>query len=357
MTALPWIDWDDAERVGVELVAAGLPVSRAERDQIVAQLRQQAPRASEIVIEATGLPEVGEARELVVDRRTMVRANVATARQLMTELGAEPEGPLSTTAGHLRGAAIGTVLGLVASRILGQYDPFGAQPTLYLVAPTILAVERQLKVDPTDFRMWVTLHEQTHRVQFANAPWLRPHLLGQVAAIVDAADESIWRDLGRRVEQLRRDREDGRPASLRLVNAISSPATVAAMDQISAVMSLLEGHADVMMDRAGSKVIPSVATIRGRFDARRARGGVVALVNRLIGMDAKLAQYADGAQFCRHVVRVGGLDLLNQAFRGPAAMPSLAELLHPEQWCERLTSDSSAGAGDAGRTKADDGQA
>lgn len=342
MSELPWIDWDDAEKVGLELVTAGPSVTKDEREAIVHELRADARRARGIIVEASGLTEIGQARELVVDRRSIVRANVATARTLMSELGAQPEGALSAAAGHLRGASIGSVLALVGSRILGQYDPFGAEPTLYLVAPTIMAVERQLGVDPSDFRMWVVLHEQTHRIQFANAPWLRDHLLEQLRAVITAADEPLWRDLGQRLTQIRQDRQDGRPASLRLANAISSPATVAALDEVSAVMSLLEGHADVMMDRAGRQVIPSVGQIRAKFDARRAKGGIFGLLNKLIGMDAKLAQYADGAKFCRHVVRLGGVELLNRTFTSPAALPSLDELLHPEQWCDRIGRDGQA---------------
>lgn len=342
MSALPWIDWDDAERVGLELVTAGPKVRRAEREQIVTELRGAAGRAAELITTASGLPEVGTSRELVVDRATILRANVATARQLMSELGAAPAGPLSRAAGHVRGGTVGGVLAMVASRILGQYDPFGPDPALYLVAPTIMGVERQLKANPSDFRMWVVLHEQTHRVQFANAPWLRSHLVGQISGLLDASDEPAWRDLGARLEQLRRDKADGRPTSLRVMNAVSSPGTIAAMDRISATMSLLEGHADVMMDRAGRKVINSLPSIRAKFDARRARGGIFSLVNKLLGMDAKLAQYADGAKFCRHVVRAGGVSLLNRAFVGPEQLPTMAEILAPAQWCERVGRDGQA---------------
>lgn len=342
MSALPWIDWDEAERVATGLVASGPKVNRSERDQIVRQLRGQAIRASGLITQASGLPFVGQAGEWVVDRRTLVRANISTAQHIFNQLGAVPEGPLSAAAGYLRGAAIGGALATIGARILGQYDAFGPSPALYLVAPTIMAVERKLKVNPTDFRMWVVLHEQTHRVQFANAPWLRDHLIEQMHVIVSAVDEPFWADLGRRLEQLRRDKADDRPASLRLVNALSSPETVAAMDEVTAVMSLLEGHADVMMDRAGKGEIRSVASIRARFDARRARGGIFALVNRLLGMDAKLAQYADGAKFCRHAIKVGGTPLLNLAFESPQQLPSLTELLNPDQWCERMTGHGAA---------------
>lgn len=347
MTALPWIDWDAAEQVGLELVDPGPRVGRPERAQIVTQLREQARRAADLLVEASGLPEVGDARELVVNRRNIIRANVATARRLTSESIGVADSPLEAAAGRARGATIGGALAVVGTRILGQFDPFAETPTLYLVAPTILAVERGLKVNPTDFRMWVTLHEQTHRVQFANAPWLRNHLIGQLRAIVEADDEPLWSDLGRRLEQIRRDKTAGRPVSLRLINAFSSPDVAAAMDEVTAVMSLLEGHADLMMDRAGRSVIPSVATIRARFDARRTKGGVHGLINRLLGMDAKLAQYADGASFCRHVMRRGGTGLLNRAFEGPQWLPTLTELLDPEQWCRRLTSPAEDADGQA----------
>ncbi|MGI5952435.1 MAG: zinc-dependent metalloprotease [Brooklawnia sp.] len=342
MSVLPWIDWDEAERVAIRMLSPGPKASRQQRDQLVRQLRSQTIRATGIITRASGLPVAGDVGELVVDRRNIVRANVNAFRHIFNQLGAEPDGPLSAAGGYLRGSAIGPALALIGSRVLGQYDAFGPSPALYLVAPSIMAVERQLKVNPTDFRMWVVLHEQTHRVQFANAPWLRDHLIGQMHELVADTDEPFWRDIGERLEQIRRDRADGRPTSLRVVNALSSPTTVAAMDQVSAAMSLLEGHADVMMDRAGREVIPTVTTIRARFEARRARRGIFALINKLLGMDAKLAQYADGARFCRHVIGVGGTELLNRAFEGPQNLPNLAELLHPQQWCDRMLADGQA---------------
>ena len=94
MTALPWIDWDAAEQVGLELVDPGPRVGRPERAQIVTQLREQARRAADLLVEASGLPEVGEARELVVDRRNIIRANVATARRLTSESIGVADSPL-----------------------------------------------------------------------------------------------------------------------------------------------------------------------------------------------------------------------------------------------------------------------
>ena len=337
MTSLPWIDWDVAAQTGRRLVAPGARGSRTEREQLVAELRADARRTAEAIVETTRLPHAGEARELIVDRATIVRANALTAQQMLAPLtGARPANPVAAAAGLTRGASIGVVLGMLGGRILGQYDPFGAQPTLYLVAPTIMAVEQQLKVPPADFRMWVVLHEQTHRVQFANASWLPGYIAERTRAIADAEDEAIWDDLPARLHQIRADRREKRPASMRVLNAFSSQATVTALAQVNAAMSLLEGHADVMMDRSGRRLMSSVATIRARFQNRRSPSGIPALLNKLMGMDAKLAQYAEGAAFCRRVIRIGGVELLNEAFSGPDALPSMDELLHPDRWCERM---------------------
>jgi len=349
MGALPWIDWDAAERVGAALVPPGPKAERGEMDAVVAELRRDASRATRVIARVSGLPETSDASELVVDRRTLVRANVRTGRAMLAELdpGDRP-GTLERIAGRGRGATVGAALAVLGSRVLGQYDPFAPRPVLMLSAPTILAVERHLGVVPRDFRMWVVLHEQTHRVQFANAPWLRDHVVGLVRRVVlaEAESEPFWNELASRLAGIRRDREEGRPFSLRVMDAVSSSQTVAAMDDMTAVMSLVEGHADVMMDRAGPSVIPTVRTIRARFDQRRSQGGITGLINRLLGLDAKLAQYSDGAEFCRRVIDAVGVEGLNSAFSSASRLPSLPELLHPEQWLARVHPRASTAAGD-----------
>lgn len=339
MGALPWIDWDQAERVGTGLVPAGPAVGRGELDRLVAELRADAALATGIITQVSGLPQAGQASELVVDRRTLVRANARTGRAMLAELDPVTEiGPAERIAGGVRGGAVGAALALLGSRVLGQFDPFAPSPVLLLSAPTILAVERRLDVVPQDFRMWVVLHEQTHRVQFANAAWLRGHILACFRRVFTAEADSqpFWDGLAERLANIRRDRQEGRPLSLRVADAVSSPGAVAAMDDVTAVMSLVEGHADVMMDRAGTSVIGTVHTIRARFDQRRSAGGIMGLLNRLLGLDAKLAQYSDGAAFCRQVIDAAGLDGLNRVFASPSQLPTLPELLHPQQWLARV---------------------
>ena len=342
MSSVPWVDWELAERVGVNLVPPGPVLTSSERNQLIADLRGSARRAPALVAEAAGLdPGPDNVPELVVDRAGIVRANIQIARITTDRLGELTTRPdaLRRLVGGLRGAGVGAVLAIVGARILGQFDAYGS-PRLLLVAPTIAQVERILDVDPADFRMWVCLHEQTHRVQFATATWLPEHMLGLMASVVDAGDEpgSLLDRLGNRLDAVRRDQRESRPLSTRMVDAVSAPATVATLDQLTAIMSLLEGHADVMMDRAAPGVIATLPTIRARFDARRGRGGPLAVIGRLLGMDAKLAQYREGAAFCRRVLQEAGPAGLNRAFTSPDALPTLPEILHPEQWMARVPS-------------------
>ncbi|SER76566.1 putative hydrolase/uncharacterized protein, coenzyme F420 biosynthesis associated [Propionibacterium cyclohexanicum] len=345
-SAMPWVDWQAAVATACRVMPAGPAASQGERLDCVADLRQAAAHAPELVAEAARLPNRGEqVRELVVDRRGIVAANVSTAQELLRRLGLDARPPVSAparTAGALRGQAIGVVLGAVAPRLLGQFDAFGPSQRLLLVAPNIMAVERQIGAVPKDFRAWVALHEQTHRVQFASAPWLLDWFVQQLArAIDDEPQTDLWTGLEARLTNWRRARARGMTWSAQLNNAASSPATVEVLDSIGAAMSLLEGHADVMMDRAALPVVPTLASIRSGFDRRRARKGPSSWLGRLIGMDSKLAQYRDGAKFCRAVIASGpgedqGIELLNRVFEAPTMLPSFDELINPADWIARV---------------------
>jgi coenzyme F420 biosynthesis associated uncharacterized protein len=234
---------------------------------------------------------------------------------------------------------IGTVLGVLASRILGQFDPFADVPRLLLVAPNIVAMTRKLDADANDFRLWVCLHEQTHQAQFGAAPWLVGYLTDRVSDLVvaEADQESGHVDWAERLRQLRSARDNDTPsAGLGALTALAGPQAAETFDEVMAVMSLLEGYADVMMDAVGPEVIPTVGSIRESFDEHRVRGGLSALVGKLLGMDAKMAQYADGARFCRAVLDGPGLDTLNLTWKGARNLPSMAEIRDPQRWIERI---------------------
>ena len=323
MSSLPFIDVEVAAAVGGRLVPPGPLLGSQEVAEVVEGLRAAAGASVAPVARVTGLGADADGPMLVVDRPTWVRANAEMALTMLAEASGHPyprpERLRDKVAGRANGAQLGAVLAVLGSRILGQYLPFLAEPRLVLVAPNVAKVERAMGVEPADFRLWVCLHEQTHRLQFAHAPWLRAHLLHEVGHVL--SDEGTGRHLGR-------------PTSI--IDVVTTPEQKRVFERVTAVMSLLEGYADDMMDRVGPDVVPTVATIRSRFDARRNRGGWTRAINTALGMDLKLAQYRDGAAFCRHVIARVGVSGLNTVYDGPEHLPSPDEIHDPARWLRRV---------------------
>lgn len=301
MTAVPCVDWRLAAATGRLLVPAGPEVSRAEAAAMVADLRACADRATQAVAAASGLNVPVAAEVVVVDRDRWVGAAASMSEAMLVAVGQRPATTLGERVGaRLAGAQLGAALAFVATRILGQFDPYSPVRRLLLVAPNIAAAERTMAVEPHGFRQWVCLHEQTHRFQFGAAPWLPGHLLALMGGVFD----------------------DARRA--------------AAIDEVTAVMSLLEGHADVIMDAAGEGLVPQVARLRAAIEARRDASGFIQLISRLLGLRAKREQYRHGAIFCRAVIARAGVAGLNLAFRSPELLPAPAELHRPEDWLRRV---------------------
>jgi coenzyme F420 biosynthesis associated uncharacterized protein len=332
------VDWDFAVRVGTGLAGDGPTISRAEASAVVAELRVDATRATGLVKDFTGLDAPADtAPVLVVDRAGWVQANADAFAEVIAPVVEKlithrPSGIARTVGAKVTGAEVGGLLGFLSSKVLGQFDPFhDPYGRLLLVAPNIVSVERELRVDPTDFRLWVCLHEETHRVQFTANPWLRDHLFSEIQALADTMDaQSLLSDgLTRVVEAIK--------GNGNLLEALSSPEQRAIMDRVTGVMSLLEGHADVVMDGVGPTVIPSVATIRQAFDKRRKGiGSLDRIIRRLLGLEQKMAQYRDGAVFVRHVVDKVGMEQFNAVWAGPENLPSKDEIHAPERWIARV---------------------
>ena len=334
------VDWDLAVTVGSRVAGPGPEVSAAEAEAAVLELREGAARSTPLVREFTGLhTESGTAPVLVVDRTGWLRANADAFSKILAPVVdklVEKKGPPSPLAeafgSRVTGAEVGLMLGFLGSKVLGQFDPFFApHGRLLLVAPNIVHVEREIGADPTDFRLWVCLHEETHRVQFTANPWLGDHLLAQMHAVADTIEPSALLD------GLRRGAEAIRGGNGSVLDLISSPEQKEILDRVTGVMSLLEGHADVVMDGVGPSVIPSVDQIRTKFNQRRkGTGGLDKLLRRLLGLDAKMAQYRDGAIFVRHVVDKVGMDGFNAVWSGPETLPSKAEIEDPDAWVTRV---------------------
>jgi coenzyme F420 biosynthesis associated uncharacterized protein len=345
------VDWDLAARTAAVVGRPGPQIPPAEAAQAVAELRTAAGAATEHVTGVTGLVSPPGPPVLVVDRAGWARANATGFRTLLEPVieemfakrGRTPSAGLSAIGSRITGAELGSLLGVLSSRVLGQYDPFAAESAqvsgrLLLVAPNVVHVERELGVAPSDFRLWVCLHEETHRVQFSANPWLAEHMVGEIRGLVGDLMVEPAQVAERLAETLRSVPELLRgESSASLLEAVQTPAQRARLARLTATMSLLEGHADVVMDLAGPQVVPSVATIRERFDKRRAGRGVVdQVLRRLLGLEAKLRQYADGARFVRGVLAEVGMEGFNAVWTSPETLPRPAEITEPSAWVRRV---------------------
>ncbi|KMO79789.1 hydrolase [Mycolicibacterium chubuense] len=342
------VDWNLAASFGGKLARPEPPATDYTRTQAVTQLAESA-RAAEIPVrEVTGLAEgegIPEAR--VVNRPDWIRA-AAHSMRVMTG-GHDAAVKPRAISGRIAGVQTGAVLAFVSSGILGQYDPFGdgdgdGGGELLLVYPNVIAVERQLRVNPADFRMWVCLHEVTHRVQFRANPWLAGHMSGALAVLTEESAEDMTKVVGRLAEYVRDRRsntEEAEPNSagiLGLVRAVQSDAQREALDRLLVLGTLLEGHADHVMDAVGPAVVPSVATIRRRFDQRRHRKQppLQRLLRALLGIDAKMDQYTRGKKFVDHVVSAVGMERFNAVWTNAETLPLPPEIDEPQRWIDRV---------------------
>lgn len=342
-----YVDWQFAKTAGARLVPAGPRVTGAEAADVVASVRAAAMAAQQPVADTARLHAPGDAPgPVVVDRRTWISLNADSMSALMDPVFGKlvdgqksaPNPAMQAVGGKVTGGEAGALLAFMSSKVLGQYDLApGGTPRLMLVAPNLVQVERELGVDPDDFRLWVCMHEETHRVQFTAVPWLRDHMIDRVRTLAtdlvpdpEALHETISR-LGQQLPEALRSGGAG------LTELIASPEQRAKLAEVTAVMSLLEGHADVVMDEVGPQVIPSVAQIRSRFNERRKGVGAFdRVLRRLLGLEAKMRQYRDGAVFVRSVVDQVGVDGFNRVWESPETLPGPTEIETPSAWVARV---------------------
>lgn len=337
------VDWDLAASLGRRMVRPGPQFSRDQADDVVADLRRLAAEAEGHVVGYTGMVPRTSPTVVVVDRPEWIRSNVAGLRALLgPRLGrltsSPPTGVALALGRRVTAAQIAAAFAFLATKVLGQYEIFLPDDEgggrLSLVAPNVADVERRLGVDPHDFRLWVCLHEQTHRVQFSAVPWLRAHMESEIDAYLAAANLDATALLARLKDAITGMRQrDGRS----VVEMLQTPEQRAVLDRLQALMSLLEGHADQVMDAVGPEVVPSVATIRERFEQRRDGGSAIdRLVRRLLGLDLKMQQYRQGGAFVRALVAEVGVVGFNQVWSSPESLPTRAEISDPRAWLDRV---------------------
>jgi coenzyme F420 biosynthesis associated uncharacterized protein len=354
------IDWDVAVSTGTRWARPGPQVSLTEAKAVIAELHGLAAAVAEPVQEVTGMFSAEDAGLVaVVDRPGWIRANVDGFRVVLEPLvehlreegrAPAPGSAIATVGSRITGVQAGLILAYLAGRVLGQYelflppDPAAPESTapagrLTLVAPNIVMVERELGVDPHDFRRWVCLHEETHRTQFTAVSWLRGYVQQQMSDFLLASELDPATILNRL-----RVTADAVAGAVRgnghgesLIEAIQTPRQREILDRLSCVMTLVEGHGDYVMDAVGPQVVPTVAEIRARFNARRsAAGRVEQTVRRLLGIDLKMKQYAQGSRFVSTVVGEAGMDVFNRVWTSPETLPVSSELADPQLWLARV---------------------
>ena len=349
------VSWDLAERVAVRVAGRDPFAESYHYASLAPDFEELTAEAEELVAQTTGLRSLaGPARARVTDRAGWVRANIASFQRLLRpvvdKLGPRLErSPIAPASRAVAGVQVGTMLGWMATRVLGQYDLLlveeerpEEQDIVYYVGPNILALEKKYSFPPREFRLWLALHEVTHRAQFTGVLWLRGHYLGLVEEVLDVADV----DAKRLLDALRRAADEvahrrnpladgGLPALL------ASPEQRGVFSRLNGLMSLLEGHGDITMDRAGASRIPSADRFGRVLRQRRQQSNpLLKLVLQAVGFEAKLAQYEAGERFIEAVEAHGGPALLERVWERPEHLPTLEEVGEPGRWVARVQGSS-----------------
>ena len=340
------IDWILAEKI------AGYVAGTGDAERPGTDLDAIAVESERRVTAYTGLQPARPLPEPEgISRHEWVTSNIASMRALLDpvlERAGKSLGPLRPAmqigVGLLLSTEVGIVLGYLGQRVLGQYELVlldeavaNRPPRLLFVLPNLGQAVRSFDADEKEFMTWVTLHEVTHAVQFAGVPWLHAHVAGLVRELLSRAEVRI--DTPRKLRLPSADEIRRATTALRqgdLVSIVTTRAERETLDRVQAVMAVIEGHAEHVMDAVAPDLVPSLPRLRAGIDRRRrSQTGLSRLVARLLGMDLKLRQYEQGKQFCDAVVREAGVAALHHVFSSPEALPTLSELSEPRAWLER----------------------
>lgn len=359
------VDWAFAAQVASKLAGRDPIADSYLSVSLESDFAEATARAEHLVGELTGLrPADGEqAQARVVDRQTWVSANVMSFRRMLEPLTRRASerltvGPLASVGRRVAGAEMGVLLGLVSHRVLGQYDlllPGGNDDgvddrrdgdVIYYVGPNVLALEKRFDFRPRDFRLWLALHEVTHRAQFTGVAWMKQHFRGLVDRLLELSEpdpQRLVNALRHAVDELVHGRSPVGESGL--VGLLATPEQRVVLDEVQALMSLLEGHGNVVMDRIGREHVAGQERMSRTLAARRNSGGVGRQIQRLMGLEMKMRQYEVGERFINGVVDRAGFGAIDAAWSGPDRIPTLAELDDPDAWLARVGAPVTVGAG------------
>ncbi len=338
------VDWaagaETARRVG----GTGPRIPAVERARLREDLAELVPHAEGLVTEFTELSAGGfRSRPWVMSRGEWAGANLRGLQRLLEPLAVRilPEGAnRSEIRRKALGMQIGGLLGYVSRKVLGQYDVFlppDDEGLLYFVGPNVVEAEQRFSMPRRDFRLWIALHEVTHRVQFGGTPWLR----GYLAKLIDAYLATVEVESRAVREQLRRAAEEIRAgADWRGAGALFLLMTDeqrALFNKMQALMSLLEGHASYVMNEVARGRVEDLDRMRRSLKERRRSSGVERAFQRAIGFESKVRQYDAGEFFVRSCVREAGMDRFNLVWRREEHLPTSEEVAEPSRWLARVS--------------------
>jgi coenzyme F420 biosynthesis associated uncharacterized protein len=353
------VDWPTALRIA-RLVAGRDQIATSYLGASLARdFESVTTEAEDLVAEFTGLRAPGRAHAKVLDRAGWVEANVASMRVMLEPLTEKlgerlAQSPIAPLGRRIAGAEVGSLLGYLAQRVLGQYDLLvpdsesgsADADAVYYVGPNILALEKRFAFRPLDFRRWIAIHEVTHRAQFTGVPWMREYFLSLVQgslSIVDPDPTVLLRAIGRAADALRAGRnplDDGG-----LVGLFASAEQQEILGRVQGLMSLLEGHGNYVMNELGVRHVNGADRMARVLNSRRQQRGINRQFQKLLGMEMKMRQYEVGERFVRGVERIAGIAALDAAWRDPSCLPTVAELDDPQGWLARVSATPAAAHG------------
>jgi coenzyme F420 biosynthesis associated uncharacterized protein len=337
-------DWQTAHELGRRVGGGGVPVPPVERARMREDFAQLVPECEHLIRDFTGMSVEGfRSRAWVMSRGEWIGVNLKALQRLIEPLAERLEATRPGGRPEVRrkalGVQIGGLLGYVSRKVLGQYDVFlppDDEGLLYFVGPNVAETERHYALPHRDFRLWVSLHEVTHRVQFGSGTWLRPYL----RELVDMYFGTVQFDGKQLLEQLQRAAKEARSgADWRGVGAfflLLTPEQREIFYRMQSVMSLLEGHASFVMNEVAEGRVSDLARMRRSLQARRRSSNLERTFQRAIGFESKVKQYDAGEYFVRTAVERAGMEGFNLVWQRRNNLPTLAEIAEPQLWLSRV---------------------
>lgn len=357
------IDPKIASAVARRLSGESYDPARPEIQTLQAHLATAVDRSESLVAEVSGIAPPEPVRWAVISRAAWAEANIKGMSTLIAplaeKLGARLDRlplPARLAQRGFVSAEVGAMLGYVSRRVLGQYDllvpekppqdipawrrrrdPTGGA-SLYFVGTNMVETQNKYGFVPEDFALWVAVHEVTHRFQFAGVPWLRDRFFGLIGRYLESAEMDVkgfatrLAGAGKKLVSRATPQEERNPVYL-----FANEDQRKILDEVQALMSVVEGHGNYVMDTVGAEVIPSFTRMRSAFEKRREQTNLMQkVINGALGLEMKMRQYELGQQFCASVVAQGGPEALGRLWADPQNLPNLAELREPRDWVKRV---------------------